>query len=86
LRDAIELEWEGTPTVAIIADALVGSAEAMKKVSGMPDYPYVVVPYPVGTLSDDEVAALAKKITPEIIGLLTSDREVRWVDRSGPLS
>jgi len=71
MRDAIELEWSGVPSVAIIAEPLVGSAEAMKKLSGMPDYPYVVVPYPVGSLSPEEVRARAKDITPRIIELLT---------------
>ena len=71
MRDAIELEWSGVPSVAIIAEPLVGSAEAMKKLSGMPDDPYVVVPYPVGSLSPEEIRTLAKEITPRIIELLT---------------
>jgi len=71
MRDAIELEWSGVPSVAIIAEPLVGSAEAMKKLSGMPDYPYVVVPYPVGSLSPEEIRTRAKEITPRIIELLT---------------
>ncbi len=71
MRDAIELEWNGVPSVAIIAEPLVGSAEAMKKLSGMPDYPYIVVPYPVGSMSPEEIRNRAKEITPRIIELLT---------------
>ena len=70
MRDTIELEWEGVPSVAIIAEPLVGSAEAMRRLSGNPDIEYVVVPYPVGSLTEDELRARARAITPRILGLL----------------
>ncbi len=72
MRDAIELEWDGIPSVAIIAEPLVGSAEAMKRVSGVPDYDYVVVPYPVGGLSREQLQARAKEIVSKITDLLTA--------------
>jgi hypothetical protein len=74
MRDAIEFEWAGIPSVAIIAEPLVGSAEAMKRVSGVMDYDYIVVPYPVGSLTREQVQARAREITPKIIQLLTSKR------------
>ena len=40
------MEWVGIPSVAIVHEALAGSADAMKKMSRMPDYPYVKIPYP----------------------------------------
>ncbi len=74
MRDAIELEWSGVPSVAIIAEPLVGSAEAMKRLSGVPDYEYVVVPFPVGGLDGERLRARAREIAPRIIGLLTASR------------
>ncbi|MBI3742757.1 MAG: hypothetical protein HY261_00515 [Chloroflexi bacterium] len=72
MRDAIELEWAGVPSVAIIAEPLVGSAEAMKRLSGVPDYEYIVVPFPVGGLSREQIEARAKEIAPAVIRLLTA--------------
>ncbi|MEE9286052.1 MAG: hypothetical protein V3V35_10050 [Dehalococcoidia bacterium] len=75
MRDAIELEWEGIPSVVIIAEPLVGSAEAMKRVSGVPDYEYVVVPNTIGGLSRDELRQRAREIAPRLLDLLTDGRE-----------
>jgi hypothetical protein len=66
----MELEWAGRPTAAIIADALVGSAEQMKRVSAMKDYEYVVTPYPVGSLSPDEVEERAARIADGVVKLV----------------
>jgi len=71
LRDAIELEWAGRPTVAIVVDALVGAAEQMKRVSRMPEYPYVVTPFPVGSLERDELGQRARQMGDDILRLIT---------------
>jgi hypothetical protein len=74
LRDAIELEWEGIPSVGIIHEAVRGSAESMARLSGVPDYPFVVAGYPyvpTGVWSDEEVRALAREVAPAVRALLT---------------
>ncbi len=73
MRDAIELEWEGVPCAAVVAEPLIGSADAMKRLSGMPDYQYVVVPYPVGSLTPEQIRLRAKQIAPQILALLTQE-------------
>jgi hypothetical protein len=70
LRDSIELEWAGRPAVAIVVDALVGAAENMKRVSRMPDYPYVVTPFPVGSLNATELAERARHVANDVLRLL----------------
>jgi hypothetical protein len=70
LRDAIELEWAGKPAVAIVTDALVGAAEMMKRVSRMPEYPYVVTQFPVGNLNAAELAERARAMVPEVLRLI----------------
>jgi hypothetical protein len=83
LRDAIELEWQGVPSVTVVAEPLCGSADAMKKLSGMPDYRYAVVPYPVGSLTSDEIRLRAKQVVPRILALLTQEgdtEDTREVD------
>jgi hypothetical protein len=74
LRDAIELEWAGIPSVAIIHKAVKGSAESMAKLSGVPDYPFVLGDYPhipTAVWSDEEIQVLAQKLAPEVLALLT---------------
>jgi hypothetical protein len=69
LRDAIEFEWAGRPAVAVVTDALVGAAEQMKRVSRMPEYPYVVTPFPVGNLTREELQGRARDIIDAALGL-----------------
>lgn len=70
MRDAIELEWEGVPSLAIIHEAVRGSAESMARLSGFPDYDFILVDYPwipTAVWTDDEVRALARRVAPQVI-------------------
>ena len=49
----------GKPSVVVVADALTGPADAMLRLCGMPDYPYLVTPFPVGNLVGVEIEARA---------------------------
>jgi hypothetical protein len=78
LRDAIEMEWVGIPSVAIVHEALAGSADAMKKMSKMPDYPYVKIPYPTqptGIWPESECDAVVEALLPQLLDQLTTKRE-----------
>ena len=69
MRDAIELEWAGIPTAAIIHKAVRGSAEAMAKLSGVPDFPFVIVDYPfipTAIWSKEEIRDLAREVAPRV--------------------
>jgi hypothetical protein len=77
LRDAVEMEWAGIPAVAIVHEALSGSADAMRKMSKMPDYPYIRIPYPTpptGVWPEDQCSALAEQLLPQIVERLTAER------------
>ena len=74
MRDAVELEWAGIPSLPIIHHSVRGSAESMAKLSGVPDYPFLIVDYPyipTALWSDQEVARLADEIADGVIGMLT---------------
>ena len=74
MRDAVELEWEGIPSVPIIHRAVQGSAESMAKLSGVPDYPFVIAEYPyipTAVWSDEEIDSLAASLAPAVSALLT---------------
>ncbi len=74
MRDAIELEWEGVPSLAIIHEAVRGSAESMARLSGFPDYDFLLVDYPwipTAVWTDEEVRALAQRLAPKVIERLS---------------
>ncbi len=78
MRDAIEMEMAGIPSVTICHEGLTGSVESMKRLSGMPDYKYVVVNYPhIPTCrwSAEEVQEVAKQVAPQVAALLTKNGE-----------
>ena len=75
MRDAIELEWAGVPSVAIVHEAMSGSARAMASVSGMGEYGFVTVDYPhipLAVWSPDEIEEIAKDVAPKVLAHLTS--------------
>ena len=70
----MELEWAGIPAVAIVHEAMAGSAAAMAEVSGMRGYGFVTVPYPhipLAMWSDDEIEKLARDLAPQLLARLT---------------
>jgi hypothetical protein len=74
LRDAVELEWAGIPSVAVIHESQAASARAMARVSAMGDYPFVTVDYPhvpLGVWPADEVRQIAKEVASAVADLLT---------------
>jgi len=60
----------GKPSVVVVADALTGPADAMLRLCGMPDYPYLVTPFPVGNLDVAEIGARADRMIDEVVRLL----------------
>jgi hypothetical protein len=75
LRDSVELEWAGIPSVAIVHASMEGTARAMARVSGMPDYGFVTVDYPhipLAIWTPDEIEAVARELAPQLIARLTA--------------
>jgi hypothetical protein len=62
------------PSVAIIHETMEGTARAMAKVSGMPDYPFITVGYPYVPLAvwtEEEIRAVARQVAPQVLDCLT---------------
>ena len=74
MHDGIELERRGVPTAVICTDEFVQSAKAQAAICGNPDYPFVVVPHPIGSLTADELRDRAKIAAPQVIELLVVHR------------
>jgi hypothetical protein len=78
LRDAVELEWSGIPSVAVVHHAMYGSARAIARISGMPEYPFLTVDYPhvpLAVWTDEEIDEVARDLTPQIVELLTRPQD-----------
>ena len=57
----------------ICTDEFVESAKAQAAICGNPDYPFVVVPHPIGSLTGDELRARARVAAPRVIEILTKE-------------
>ena len=59
------------PAAVICTDQFVESAKAQAAICGNPDYPFVVVPHPIGSLTPAELRERAQTATPQVIDILT---------------
>ncbi len=70
MHDAISLEKMGVPAAVICTEPFVSSANAMAKMGGIEDYPYVVVPHPLGSLSPELLRERAVQAAPDVLRIL----------------
>jgi hypothetical protein len=73
IRDAMELEWAGIPSVALVHEDMLPAVDAMTRLADMPDYPYVVVGRARTSICDWDdatVATVGKEVAGETIALL----------------
>jgi len=80
LRDSVELEWAGIPSVAVVHASQEGSAKAMARVSGMPDYRFATVGYPhipLAVWTEQEIDDVARELAPVLVERLTTDQAVQ---------
>jgi hypothetical protein len=70
VHDGIEFEKRGVPAGVICTEPFVSSAKAMSKLGGIPDYPFVVLPHPLGSLSPEILREKAVMAAPEILRIL----------------
>ena len=70
MHDGIELEKRGVPAGVICTEPFISSGKAMSRLAGIPDYPFVVLPHPLGSLSDDDLRQRALVAAPEVLRIL----------------
>ena len=75
MHDGIALERRGTPAAVICTDVFERMGRATAAVAGLPDYPFVLVPHPVGRLNPEQLRARAEAALPGIVALLTPPRD-----------
>ena len=60
----------GVPTAVICTEPFISSARAMSKIGGIPEYPFVVLPHPLGSLSPEALREKAVQAAPEVLRIL----------------
>lgn len=71
MHDGIALERRGIPAAVICTDAFERMGRATAAVAGLADYPFMMVPHPVGRLSTDQLRNCAEAALPGVVALLT---------------
>ena len=71
MLDAIFFEKRGIPASVLITEPFIPTAVGMAELAGMPGYPHVVIPHPVGSLSAAEVRQRADAAALAVEALLS---------------
>jgi hypothetical protein len=74
VHDGIEIEKRGIPAAVICTDQFEKTGKAISEMRGMAGFPFVTVPHPVGSLSQDEVAGRAEIAFAAAVKLLMNDK------------
>jgi hypothetical protein len=70
LLDAVQFEERGIPAVALVTAPFAATCSAMAELHGFRDYPFVVVPHPVTSLTPEGVVQRADDATAAVEALL----------------
>jgi hypothetical protein len=73
--DAINLEKQGIPAVAVVTEPFARTAAVLAELNGLPGYPFVVVPHPFGSLAEAAARARADAALAPIERLLLGGGE-----------
>ncbi len=78
MHDAIAAEKTGVAATAIITDRFVQTAQAMAQVSGMPAFPFAVIPHPISHNDDAALHAKAVEALQQCIAILVQPEKILY--------
>jgi hypothetical protein len=67
MHDAIELEARGVPTAVVVTSEFVREAKVQREALGMAGVVPVVIPHPLSSLTDEEIALRVAAALPQVI-------------------
>lgn len=70
MLDAVILEKAGIPAVPIVTDAFESTAKEMAELWGVPDFRFVMMPHPLGSLTADGIAKRGSELSAPVLDLL----------------
>jgi len=71
-HDAIALELRGIPTLMVCTSEFLTTARIAATAGGIPDYPFIVIDHPLGSLTQPELAERADLALAQVSELLAS--------------
>jgi Skp family chaperone for outer membrane proteins len=71
LRDVVELEALGRPSVLLASSAFVQAADAQAALLGAPDLRRCFVSHPVQDRTDDELRAMARAALDDVLAAIS---------------
>lgn len=74
--DALRMELAGVPATVVISDVFVGHVASFARSMGFPGYRTVVVPHPVSSKSEDQLAAFARAVVDDVADQLVGTSDV----------
>lgn len=74
MLDAILLEQQGVPAVAIITEPFRDTARAMAESWGLPGFRFVEMPHPIANLDAKQLDERADRLVEAVIELLAARR------------
>jgi hypothetical protein len=72
--DAILMEQQGTPAIAIVTAPFRKTGEAMALSWGLTGYPFLDTQHPIGSLAEPDLDKLADALADEVEGALGRGR------------
>ena len=64
------MEKRGVPAAVIVTNEFISQAKAIAEIQGIPDYPFAVVPHPIGRLTPKDLKERAKLALPQVLEIL----------------
>ena len=74
MLDAILMEEQGVPGIAIVTTPFRNTGKAMAESWGKPGYPFLDTPHPIAILDDVETGDRAQDLVPLVLALLSGER------------
>ncbi|HSE04521.1 MAG TPA: hypothetical protein VLK35_10265 [Methylomirabilota bacterium] len=66
MLDAILMEEQGVPAIAIVTSAFLFTGRAMAESWGKPDYPFVETPHPIAHLTGKQLDERADRLVEAV--------------------
>ena len=60
------MEALGIPSAVLITEPFIPTAKEIARIKGLPDFQFVILKHPLGSLNDDELRERAREAVPQI--------------------
>ncbi|MBC80706.1 MAG: hypothetical protein CMQ33_07730 [Gammaproteobacteria bacterium] len=71
MHDGITFEQLGKRAVVLCTEPFEVTSKNIARMLGIPDYPFVILNHPLGSLTEDEINERAAAACEQAIGILT---------------